>query len=118
MIPNHPRFLEAIHDKKKVSVRFYSKADSGVVDRTCAPLDYGPGGETEDDLNRYWFWDCATGTAAKVFGLVAEQIVELSVLGEGFDPAQLGVIPPRWSVPREWGAPPPPATPPAGPIVL
>jgi hypothetical protein len=52
MIPNHPRFIEAISEKKKVSVRFYSQADSGVLDRVCAPLDYGPGGEIQDGLNR------------------------------------------------------------------
>ena len=41
MIPNHTRFIEAIHEKKKVCVRFYCKADSGVLDRVCVPMDYG-----------------------------------------------------------------------------
>jgi hypothetical protein len=54
MPANHPRFIEAINEKRKVCVRFYSKADSGVLDRVCAPMDYGPGGEIQDGLNRYW----------------------------------------------------------------
>ena len=40
MIPNHKQFIEAIGEKKKVSMRFYSKADSGIIDLVCAPLDY------------------------------------------------------------------------------
>jgi hypothetical protein len=41
MIPGHKPFIEAGHAKHKVCVRFYSIRDSGVVDRVCAPLDYG-----------------------------------------------------------------------------
>jgi Hsp20/alpha crystallin family len=67
MIPNHTRFIEAIHAKKKVCVRFYSQADSGVLDRVCAPMDYGPGGEFKDGLNRYWLWDY--GTFGRSFSL-------------------------------------------------
>lgn len=106
MIPNHTRFLEAIHDRKKVSVRFYSAPDGGVLDRVCAPLDYGPGGGFQDGLNRYWLWDCAGGTEAKALGLVPQQIVELQVLGEEFDPAALKAPPQPWSVPRTWSLPP------------
>ena len=105
MIPNHTQFIEAIQAKKKVCVRYYSKADSGVLDRVCAPLDYGPGGEIEDGLNRYWLWDYAANTGPHTLGLVPEQIVDLQVLGEVFDPVQLDVRPPQWSIPRDWGAP-------------
>lgn len=104
MIANHSRFIEAISEKKKVSVRFYSKADSGVLDRVCAPLDYGPGGEIEDGLNRYWLWDYTNITGAHTLGLVPQQIVDLQVLGETFDPAEFGIRTSPWSVPRDWGA--------------
>jgi len=43
MIPNHAEFLAAIKDHKKVWLRFYSTPDSGLLDRVCAPMDYGPG---------------------------------------------------------------------------
>jgi hypothetical protein len=39
MIPNHKQFIEAINEKKRVSLRLYSTADSGVIDLICAPLD-------------------------------------------------------------------------------
>jgi len=106
MIPNHTRFIEAINDKKKVSVRFYSKADSGVVDRVCAPLDYGPGGEIDDGLNRYWLWDYASDTGSHTLGLVPQQIVDLQVLGDVFDPAQFAIGPSLPSVSQIGGLPP------------
>ena len=57
MIPNHPQFIAAIQAQQKVSVRFYSKPDSGVLDRVCAPMAYGPGGSVPDGLNRCWLWE-------------------------------------------------------------
>jgi hypothetical protein len=89
MIPNHARFLEAVQTHVKVTVRFFSAPDSGVLDRVCAPLDYGPGADSSDGLNRYWVWDYAGLPGAQTLGLVPQQIVELSVLGEGFDPGEL-----------------------------
>ncbi len=109
MIPNHKQFIAAIHGKKKVCVRFYSKADNGVLDRVCAPMDYGPGGAIEDGLNRYWLWDYGSNTGSHTLGLVPQQIMDLQVLGEVFDPAQLDARPPPWSVPRDWGSPPQPS---------
>ena len=102
MIPTHKQFIEAIHAKNKVCVRFYSAADSGVVDRVCAPLDYGTGGKFEDGLNRYWFWDYSGNAELRVLSLVPEQITDLRVLGETFDPAQLDAGITHWSEPREW----------------
>lgn len=105
MIPNHKGFIAAIHDRKKVCARFYSKADSGVVDRVCAPIDYGPDGENQDGLNRYWLWDYKGITGSQTLGLVPQQIVDLQVLGEVFDPTDFGVRPSPWSIPRDWGLP-------------
>jgi len=93
MIPNHAQFLSAIQEHKKVWVRFYSTADSGVLDRVCAPMDYGPGGGIQDGLNRYWLWDYASDSGANALGLLPKQIVELRMLGDLFDPAELAIGP-------------------------
>jgi hypothetical protein len=45
---------------------------------------------------------------------VPQQIVDLQVLGEVFDPAQLDAKPPQWSVPRDWGSQPQPLDAPIG----
>ena len=113
MIPNHPRFIEAIHAKKKVCVRYYSQADNDVLDRVCAPLDYGPGGEFNDGLNRYWLWDYAITTGSHTLSLLPRQILELQVLGELFDPAQIESASREWSVVRDWSSPVQTMAPPA-----
>lgn len=103
MIANHPQFLEAINEKKKVRLRYYSQADSGAIDRVCAPLDYGPGTGFTDGLNRYWLWDYACNTGARTLGLLPPEILELQVLGELLDPAECGGRPWPWALPRDWG---------------
>ena len=102
MIPNHQSFIDAIHEKKKVCVRYYSKPDRGVLDRVCAPIDYGPGHENHDGLNRYWLWNFAGNPETQLLGLTAPEIVNVQVLGDVFDPAQ--VVPGSWpwSIPRDW----------------
>jgi len=105
MIQNHERFIEAIKEKKKVWVRFYSPADNGVLEHVCAPMDYGPGDEISDGLNRYWLWDYGSDTDSHTLGLTPQQIVDLQVLGEVFSPADFGVQPWQWSIPRDGGPP-------------
>ena len=85
MIPHHDKFLAAVADKKKVSVRFFSKADNSVLDCICAPVSYGPVSEPADGLNRFRFWDYSSVTGKHTLELLPPQIVELSVLGEDFD---------------------------------
>jgi hypothetical protein len=87
MIPGHERFLQAIQDLRKVSIRFYSTPDNGVLDRVVAPLDYGPGTGEAVPLNRYWVWDYAGEPGARTLGLVPQQVVSFQVLGEPFSPA-------------------------------
>ena len=110
MIPNHKDFIEAVKEKKKVCLRFYSKADSGVIDLVCAPLDYGPGAGLQNAVNRYWFWDYTSNNGSHILPLLQEQILELSVLGSMFDPAGFGAPSPTWSIARDWPAPSGPGT--------
>jgi hypothetical protein len=105
MIANHKQFVEAIGEKKKVCVRFYSTADSGVIDLVCAPLDYGPGAGMSDGVNRYSLWDYSSNNGSHRLSFLPEQILDLRALGHAFDPADFGVQTSPWSVPREWGSP-------------
>jgi hypothetical protein len=103
MIPNHKQFIEAIQEKKKVCLQFYSKADSGVIDLVCAPMDYGPGAGIQNGPNRYWLWDYTSNTGTHTLGLLPEQVLDIRVLGEVFDPAKIEATAPQWSIPRDWG---------------
>ena len=105
MIPGHKQFIEAIKEKKKVSLRLYSTADSGVVDLICAPMDYGAVGEVQDGVNRYLLWDYSSNNGSHRLIFLPDQILNLSVLGTVFDPAEFGVPPPVWAIPRSWGSP-------------
>jgi hypothetical protein len=105
MIPNHKQFIEAIKVKNKVCLRFYSRADSGVIDLICAPTDYGPGAGIPDGVNRYWFWDYTSNTGSPTLGLLPEQVLDIRVLGQVFDPADLSEPSPTWSIPRDWSPP-------------
>ena len=93
MIANHAQFIQAIQEKKKVWIKYYSKADNGVLEQACAPLQYGPGNGVQDGLNRYWLWDSASKTGSHTLGLLPQQIVDLKVLGEVFDPSQFAADP-------------------------
>lgn len=105
MIPNHKQFIEAINDKHKVCLRFYSRADSEVIDLVCAPIDYGPGAGVQDGVNRYWLWDYSSNTGSPLLGLLPEQVLDIRVLAEVFDPAELRAPGSTWSVPRDWRPP-------------
>ena len=106
MIPKHAQFIAAIQEKKKVCVRFYSTADSGVLDHVCAPINYGPGNGGADGLNRYWLWDYASKTNSHTLGLAPQQIVDLQVLGEVFDSAEFGTESAPVAVSSTGGLPP------------
>lgn len=105
MNPTHARFLEAITDKKKISVRFYSKADNGVLERICAPISYGQGSESHDELDRYWLWDYAGNPYPHILGLLAPEILDLQVRSDLFDPAEFTTQPLLVSVPPTGGLP-------------
>jgi hypothetical protein len=111
MIPNHDQFIVGIQEKRKVCLRFYSKADTGVLDLVCAPLDYGLPAESPDGIKRYSLWDYTSSNGSHTLNLLPEQVLDIRLLGEHFDPAELGAPPATWSIPRNWGPPAPPSAP-------
>ncbi len=104
MIPNHSQFIEAINEKRKLRVRYYSIADSEVMDRICAPMDFGPGTVHKDRLNRYWLWVYSDNAGSHILGLLPGEVENLQVLGEVFDPAQFKDRPAQWFTSRDWGS--------------
>jgi hypothetical protein len=105
MIPNHKDYVEAVEEKKKVRLRFYSRADSAVIDLVCGPLDYGPEAGIPDGVNRYSLWDYTSTNGSHVLSLLPDQVLDIRILGEVFDPAQIEARPPHWFIARDWGDP-------------
>lgn len=98
------KFIQAIHEKVKVRVTFFSKEDSDLIVRKCAPMDYGPSGSTNEKKNRYHMWDYESDSGGHPLNLSVEQIKNIEILSETFDPAEFvhwGKI--NWIIPREWG---------------
>jgi hypothetical protein len=102
MIPNHEQFIKAIGEKTKVAVRFYSLADSQVIDLVCAPMDYGPEAGNADGVNRYLLWDYSSNNGTHTLSLLPEQVLDLRALGEVFDSDQIDVRPAHWFIARNW----------------
>ncbi len=92
------RFIQALHDKHKVKITFYSKADRQTLVRICAPLDYGPDPRSKDQSERFHVWADDSVSGAHLLSLTSDQIRRLDILDEEFDPGDF-----VWFIARDWG---------------
>ncbi|MEI7238047.1 hypothetical protein WCU73_06060 [Pectobacterium brasiliense] len=60
MHDQHDVFIDSIHTKKKLKIRFYSEDDGDYIERVCAPMDYAAGKRINDGIPRYWVWGFGT----------------------------------------------------------
>lgn len=96
-------FIQAIYDKKKIRVSFYSKEDRDIVIRICAPMDYGPSRRAKDKSDRFHMWDYESDTEQHTLSLKPEQISGIEMLEETFEPSEFVTWQTDWIVPRDWG---------------
>ena len=103
-IPQHEEFILAIHEKRLIEVKFFSKTGQGYLMRKCAPMDYGPWDRKKDDFtNHYHFWDFHSPSGPHPLSLLGNYIEELRFLEETFDPSSFAKwFPLSWHVPRDW----------------
>ncbi len=103
------QFIQAIHEKKKIELHFFSQEDNRIIVRKCAPMDFGPTGKFKDGINRYHVWDYFPDGGKKPHPIPLEprQISKLITLDETFDPAEFtknwNFVPHSWHIPRDWG---------------
>jgi len=100
------RFIQAIHDKKKVRLTFDSKEDRAQVTRKCAPMDFGASRRAREKNDRYHLWNYEGDTRPHVLILNPGQVVEIVVLDERFEPSEFvtwNTTTSPWSVRRDWG---------------
>lgn len=92
-------FVDAIRDKKRVKVIFYSQEEKRFLVRVCAPIDYGMDASVSGaGAERLNFWDYEgqkeaqnSGQATHTLSLRADQVRSMNVLDEFFDPSELVV---------------------------
>jgi hypothetical protein len=104
-IVNHNEFISAINSKNKVKVIFFSKEDNQNIERTCAPMDYGPSRRSHDQQNKYHFWDYDSDQTSHTLPLVADNISSVAILDEKFDPKsdfKFSIDSTQWFIPRNW----------------
>lgn len=88
-------FVDAIRDKKRVKVIFYSQEQKRFLVKVCAPIDYGmEAGTSDQGAERLNFWDyegkpAGAGQAEHTLSLRADQVRGINVLDEFFDPSEL-----------------------------
>jgi hypothetical protein len=92
-------FVDAIRDKKRVKVIFYSQEEKRFLVRVCAPIDYGMDAgvnASTADAERLHFWDYEgkkegqnADQTAHTLSLRADQVRSMNVLDEFFDPSEL-----------------------------
>lgn len=99
------KFIGAIHNKKKIRLDFHSKEDGAVLTRTCAPMDYGPSqrANVKDKSDRFHMWDYDSDEGRHTLSLKEEQIRNIEVLNESFEPREFVKWKTNWIVQRNWG---------------
>lgn len=102
MHTQHDVFIDAIHTKKKLRIRFYSEEDGGYIERVCAPMDYAAGKRIHDGIPRYWVWDFESDKANHSLPLRSERIEYMRNEGEDFDPASFVTWTTAWVISRNW----------------
>jgi hypothetical protein len=99
-------FIAAIHAKKKVRLKFFSKEDGTTLVRTCAPMDFGPSRRAKNNDDRFHFWDYDSDTRTHTLSLLPNQIVSIEVLPDVFEPSEFitwSTATSPWFVARDWG---------------
>lgn len=104
MHSDHQVFVDALHAKKRLSVRFRDKTGRETK-RICAPLDFGPlrGAAEQDD--RYQLWDLEGRRKPLNITLRDAEVISFTALEETFDPASIitwTFKPNAWKLARDW----------------
>jgi hypothetical protein len=100
---NKQAFTNAIHDKKKVRLTFFSEKNGSYQTRICAPMDYAPSRASSDLTMKYHFWDFESKSSQHPLSLTADKIRSMDVLQETFEPSSFVRWSPNWSIKRDWG---------------
>lgn len=95
-------FVKAIHNKNIVEIRFNSK-EKGVILRRCIPFDFGPLKRCKDGLDRYHFCDLDSPSGRHTLSLLPNQILQINITNEIFEPGDYITWKANWFISRDWG---------------
>lgn len=96
------QFIQAIKNKYKVYLTFYSKEDKQEITRLCAPMDYRPSSTNISKGNRYILWDYGSDENPHFLSLPEKQIKKMEFTDIPFEPAEFTNNKNDWHIPRVW----------------
>ena len=105
MHADHQTFLDALHEKRCLSVSYYSRKERKNVIRKCAPLDYGPLRGAIEPEDHYQLWNLEGKRKPLNVTLRDNELLTLTLLDETFEPADIitwAFKPNAWTLPRDW----------------
>ena len=97
-------FINAIHSQNKVRVTFSSKEDGRNLTRLCAPMDFGPSSRAHNKADRFHMWDYESDQRNHTLSLLPEQVLNIEIIDEKFQPGEFVTWQPNWIIHRNWGA--------------
>lgn len=97
------KFVNAIKNRQKLSVTFFSKEDRGQLTRICAPMDFGTSRRSKDGIERYHLWDYTSDEKSHTLSLKPDQIISMIEVNEFFNPSDFVSWQPNWIIKRDWG---------------
>lgn len=97
-------FLQAIVNMLKVKITFNSK-EKGQITRVCIPFDLGISQKVNaiDKSERYHLWDLSSSNGSHNLALKIDEITNIEILDEKFDPIEYVTWQPNWIYKRNWG---------------
>ena len=102
IMSNYEKFISAIMNKKIISLKFDSK-EKGVIVRLCVPFDYGPSRIYKDSRDRYHLLDLNSPEGRHNLSILPEQVIDIEITNECFDPSDYVHWKPNWHIKRDWG---------------
>lgn len=101
---HHQTFLQAIHEKKILKIRFDS-FEKGVIERMCVPFDFAPSSRAKDPTSKYQVYDLNSPSGKHNLAIFPDQIVLIEKTESEFDPSTYVTWskPYVWVVKRDWG---------------
>ncbi len=100
---NYNTFLKAINEKKIVIITFNSK-EKWIITRKCIPFDYWPWRRNSKvNSDRYHFYDLDSPEWQHNLSILPEQIINIEITNERFDPADYVKWKTNWFIKRDRG---------------
>jgi hypothetical protein len=97
-------FADAIQRKKIIRLTYVTK-DLHQLVRKCAPLDMAPSRRAKMPFYKYHVWDFESQPKPHIVSLNPNQIIQIEVLEEEFEPKDIitwDTTKSPWSIVRDW----------------